>query len=51
MVDINELYIRFLYKNDNSFGLVDDILIREFIIFLVILNKFKSMNNNVEIFI
>lgn len=38
MVDINELYIRFLYKNDNSFGLVDDILIREFIVFLVILN-------------
>lgn len=48
MVDINELHIRPSYKIDNSFGLVDDALTREPILFLATLNKFNSMNNNVE---
>lgn len=48
MIEINELHIRPSYKIDNSFGLVDDTLTREPIIFLAILNKFNSMNNNVE---
>lgn len=48
MVDINELHIRPSYKNDNSFGLVDDTLTREPIVFLATLNQFNSMNNNVE---
>lgn len=48
MVNINELHIRPSYKNDNSFGLVDDTLTREPIIFLATLNSHFVMKRNVD---